>query len=285
MISVNNLTKAYNDKNVIENISFNLESGKIYGLIGANGAGKSTIINCVTGVFKPDEGEILMDKSAVYDNSVAKEKIGLIPDEPIFVSSYSVKRFVKYYKSFYTNFSDEVFDKYCDVFSIDTKKSADNLSLGQKKRLQIALVMARDTDVIVMDEPENGLDNDARNDFRNIIRNVADEGKSILISSHDLGNIENMCDEIIFIDNGRILYKGIIDDVLSKVDKWTVKADETKLKDFVVSEITGNTLKVLAFGDRKSNEEKLLEAGAEIIDNEKVTLADVYMLLRKGGAR
>lgn len=285
MISVNNLTKAYNDKNVIENISFNLESGKIYGLIGANGAGKSTIINCVTGVFKPDEGEILMDKSAVYDNSVAKEKIGLIPDEPIFVSSYSVKRFVKYYKSFYTNFSDEVFDKYCDVFSIDTQKSADNLSLGQKKRLQIALVMARDTDVIVMDEPENGLDNDARNDFRNIIRNVADEGKSILISSHDLGNIENMCDEIIFIDNGRILYKGIIDDVLSKVDKWTVKADETKLKDFVVSEITGNTLKVLAFGDRKSNEEKLLEAGAEIIDNEKVTLADVYMLLRKGGAR
>lgn len=285
MISVDNLTKAYNDKNVIENISFNLESGKIYGLIGANGAGKSTIINCVTGVFKPDEGEILMDKSAVYDNSVAKEKIGLIPDEPIFVSSYSVKRFVKYYKSFYTNFSDEVFDKYCDVFSIDTKKSADNLSLGQKKRLQIALVMARDTDVIVMDEPENGLDNDARNDFRNIIRNVADEGKSILISSHDLGNIENMCDEIIFIDNGRILYKGIIDDVLSKVDKWTVKADETKLKDFVVSEITGNTLKVLAFGDRKSNEEKLLEAGAEIIDNEKVTLADVYMLLRKGGAR
>lgn len=285
MISVNNLTKAYNDKNVIENISFNLESGKIYGLIGANGAGKSTIINCVTGVFKPDEGEILMDKSAVYDNSVAKEKIGLIPDEPIFVSSYSVKRFVKYYKSFYTNFSDEVFDKYCDVFSIDTKKSADNLSLGQKKRLQIALVMARDTDVIVMDEPENGLDNDARNDFRNIIRNVADEGKSILISSHDLGNIENMCDEIIFIDNGRILYKGIIDDVLSKVDKWTVKADETKLKDFVVSEITGNTLKVLAFGDRKSNEEKLLEAGAEIIDNEKVTLADVYMLLRKGGGR
>lgn len=285
MISVDNLTKAYNDKNVIENISFTLESGKIYGLIGANGAGKSTIINCVTGVFKPDEGEILMDKSAVYDNSVAKEKIGLIPDEPIFVSSYSVKRFVKYYKSFYTNFSDEVFDKYCDVFSIDTKKSADNLSLGQKKRLQIALVMARDTDVIVMDEPENGLDNDARNDFRNIIRNVADEGKSILISSHDLGNIENMCDEIIFIDNGRILYKGIIDDVLSKVDKWTVKADETKLKDFVVSEITGNTLKVLAFGDRKSNEEKLLEAGAEIIDNEKVTLADVYMLLRKGGAR
>ena len=113
-----------------------------------------------------------------------------------------------------------------------------NESGGQKKRLQIALVMARDTDVIVMDEPENGLDNDARNDFRNIIRNVADEGKSILISSHDLGNIENMCDEIIFIDNGRILYKGIIDDVLSKVDKWTVKADETKLKDFVVSEIT-----------------------------------------------
>ncbi len=285
MISVNNLTKAYNDKNVIENISFNLESGKIYGLIGANGAGKSTIINCVTGVFKPDEGEILMDKSAVYENSVAKEKIGLIPDEPIFVSSYSVKRFVKYYKSFYTNFSDEVFDKYCDVFSIDTKKSADNLSLGQKKRLQIALVMARDTDVIVMDEPENGLDNDARIDFRNIIRNAADEGKCILISSHDLGNIENMCDEIIFIDNGRILYKGTIDDAFSKVDKWTVKADETKLKDFVVSEITGNTLKVLAYGDRKTNEGKLLEAGAEIIDNEKVTLSDVYTLLRKGGVR
>lgn len=284
MIKTNNLCKGYSKEYILNNISLELESGKIYGLAGSNGSGKTTLIKCLSGIYKPDCGEVLLDGKNIYNNNDSKNKIGLIFDNHNFLTFSTIKSYSKYYAKYYDDFSFEKFDEMCKKFELPDKSQIDQLSFGQKKKLQIALVLSRDTDYLLMDEPENGLDNENREFLRELIRDLSDNGMCVVISTHDLVNIENMCDELILIDEGSLRFSGLIDDCLSNVQKWRVKADKEALKGFVIKEDLGSILTVLTQGDKTENEKILKEKGAEIIDIEKVSVADAYTIMRKDGA-
>ena len=281
MIKVNNLSKGYTKEKVLKNINLEFDGGKIYGLAGSNGSGKTTLLNCLAGIYKPDGGEVLLDGKALYDNPKAKEKIGLVLDIHNFIPLKSVTGYAKYYADFYDDFSFDKFNELCDKFGVSRKTQIDQLSLGQKKKLQIALVMA--TEFILMDEPENGLDNESREFLRNLLGEASDNGMCVVLSSHDLVNIENICDELILIDDGSVKFSGSVDDCLSGIQKWRVKGYKEGLKDFVVTEELGNLLTVLTKGDRNENESVMKEKGLEIIDIEKVSVADAYTFMRKEG--
>ena len=281
MIQINHLSKAYNSGNVLTDISIKLEEGRIYGLIGANGSGKSTLIKCISGIYSPDKGEVKMGEDSIYNSAKCKEKIGLILDIMHFLPMYSVKSYANYYASFYKDFSFDKFNEFLNRFGISPKAYAESLSLGNKKKLQIALVLSRNIDFLLMDEPENGLDNESRELFRNILRENADNGMGILLSSHDLLNIENMCDDLIFINDGLLKYCGGVDERLSSIQKWRVKTSSENLDGFIVTEQLGNIYTILTEGERKTNKEILEGKGIDIIDTEKVTVTDAYTLMRK----
>lgn len=283
MITIKNLAKAYNGDNVISDISLDIEQGKIYGLVGSNGAGKSTLLKCMTGVYRPDSGQVLLDEKEIYDNGECKAKIGFMYDTPVFIASMLVKSYFKYFKKYFEDASWERFIELCDMFGLDLKKGTESLSLGQKKKLQIALNLSRNIEYLVMDEAENGLDNESREQFRNIIRDQADLGVGVIISSHDLSNIENMCDEIIMIDGGRVIYNQNIDSAMSSLHKWRIKSDkqDLKLQDFMIVEELGNIITVLTDMDNAKSRSILEAHGVEIIEQMKVNLSDVYKYLHK----
>lgn len=284
MIKTINLCKGYSKEYILKDISLELESGKIYGLAGSNGSGKTTLIKCFSGIYKPDSGEVLLDGKNIYNNNDSKNKIGLIFDNHNFLTFSTIKSYSKYYAKYYDDFSFEKFDEMCKKFELPDKSQIDQLSFGQKKKLQIAMVLSRNTDYLLMDEPENGLDNENREFLRELIRDLSDNGMCVVISTHDLVNIENMCDELILIDDGNLRFSGLIDDCLSNVQKWRIKADKEVLRDFVIKEDLGNILTVLTRGDKNENEKILKEKGIEIIDIEKVSVADAYTIMRKDGA-
>ena len=282
MIQINNLSKAYNSGKVLSDISIKLENSRIYGLIGANGSGKSTLIKCISGIYSPDQGEVKMGEEQIYNSVKCKEKIGVILDIMHFLPMYSVKSYAKYYASFYKDFSFDKFNEYLNKFGISPKAYAESLSLGNKKKLQIALVLSRNIEFLLMDEPENGLDNESREMFRNIVRECADHGIGILLSSHDLLNIENMCDDLIFVDDGVLKYYGGIDERLSTIQKWRVRGPREKLSDYTVTEELGNVFTILTEGNYAENKKELETKDIEVIDSDKVTVVDAYTLMRKG---
>ena len=284
MIKTDNLCKGYTKEYILNNISFELESGKIYGLAGSNGSGKTTLIKCLSGIYKPDKGEVLLDGKTVYNNNNSKEKIGLIFDNHNFLTFSTIKSYSKYYAKYYDSFSSDKFKEMCKKFGLPDNAQIDQLSFGQKKKFQIALVLSRNTEYLIMDEPENGLDNENREFLRDLIRELSDNGMCVIISTHDLVNIENMCDELILIDDGNLRFNGSIDDCLSNIQKWRVKADKEALKGFVIKEDLGNIFTVLTKGEKAENESILKEKGIEIIDIEKVSVADAYTFMRKDGA-
>lgn len=284
MIEIKNLSKAYNSGNVITDISLEIEPGKIYGLVGSNGSGKSTLLKCMTGVYKPDAGQVLLDEKEIYDNGECKGKIGFMYDTPVYISSLSIKSYFKYYQTYFEDASWERFNELCETFGLEIKKNAESISLGQKKKLQIALNLSRDIEYLVMDEAENGLDNESREQFRDIVREQADRGIGVVISSHDLSNIENMCDEIIMMDKGRLIHKQSIDSAISSIHKWRLKSDakDLKLQDFMIVERLGNIITVLTTLDIDEENTILEHSDVEIIEQMKVTLADVYKYFHKG---
>ena len=284
MIKTNNLCKGYTKEYILKNINLELESGKIYGLAGSNGSGKTTLIKCLSGIYKPDNGEVFLDGKTIYNNNNLKEKIGLIFDNHNFLTFSTIKSYSKYYAKYYDRFSFDKFKEMCKKFGLPDNAQIDQLSFGQKKKFQIALVLSRNTEYLIMDEPENGLDNENREFLRDLIRELSDNGMCVIISTHDLVNIENMCDELILIDEGNLRFNGSIDDCLSHIQKWRVKADKETLKDFVIKEDLGNIFTVLTKGEKAENESILKDKGIEIIDTEKVSVADAYTFMRKDGA-
>jgi ABC-type multidrug transport system ATPase subunit len=157
------------------------------------------------------------------------------------------------------------------------------MSLGQKKKLSFALAFARNAKHIILDEPENGLDNESRLVVRKLIQDAADNGASVLISSHDLTNVEDMCDTIIMIDKGKIIYTDSIDDILENASKWLIKATDTSDLDAYVLQQEDDVMTVVLLRDRVTAREYLLSKNTTIIDSLKVELIDTYMALKEVG--
>ena len=220
MFEIKNVTKTFGDFKALDDLSMMVPAGTVYGLVGPNGAGKSTIIRHLTGVYRPDSGSITMDGQPVYENPVQKARIGYIPDDVFYFPSASLEEMRRYYRSMYPKFDDALFDRLYEIFRLPKKGQMRRFSKGMQKQAAFHLTICTRPDVMVLDEPVDGLDPVMRRQVWNLIlSDVAQRGTTVLISSHNLRELEDICDHVGIMDHGKMLLERSLADMQGATHK------------------------------------------------------------------
>lgn len=217
MVKINNLTFYYRErKPIFENVSFEMKNG-IYGLLGENGVGKTTLLRIISGLCFPKKGSCqVLGTETAFRNPDMLKQLYYLPEEFI-VPSQTVKNFVKLNSVFYPNFSNEQFNSYLNDFHLDIDSRMKELSFGQKKKVLIAFAISLNTPVTLLDEPTNGLDIPSKSQFRKVIASAFDENKCILISTHQVRDLESLIDPIIILDRNQVLLNNTVEEISKKL--------------------------------------------------------------------
>lgn len=235
MIEIKNLTKSFDGKMILKDISFTISKGSIFGLIGINGAGKSTLMRLMATVYKPDSGEILFEGTNLFQSKEIKKKVFFLPDEPYYTLNASVKSLLQLYQSFYKEFDENKFYYYMDKFALDPNEKIINYSKGMKRRFFICMALACKVEYIILDEAFDGLDPLARIEFKNMITDIYEEFEdmTIILSSHSLKDLEDIVDSFAILDNKKVVSSGNTNNQIEQYVKYQLAFKENKeLKDF-----------------------------------------------------
>ena len=288
MLKITNLNKSYYEKAAVVGVDMELHKGEICGLIGPNGCGKTTLLKCLAGIYRADKGEILYDEQPIYDNPVAKMKIAYVSDNQEFIGSYSVKGLLKVYKNFFPDFSTKRFYELNALFEINVKKQISNLSRGEKMRLGFMLALSQGAEYLLLDEPTGGMDLKAKKQFRDLLIKEMDERElAVLIVSHDLRELESLCDKAILMEGGRIQIQKPLDELMNGVQKWQATAETELTKEqkkqlgIVEESRVGNLVNFYTVGDRGERKKILEEAGLKELESQKITLEEVVGTLQE----
>ncbi len=223
MIQMIKINKSFEKQEAVKNVNMTINKGSIYGLIGSNGAGKTTIIKLLAGIYRQDSGEVKLEGSAIYENQALKQKLFYITDQPYFFPQYTVRQMANFYKSIYPTWNEERFVKLAEVFDFSMKKKLQTFSKGIQRQAAFWLALSTMPEVLILDEPMDGLDPVARKKVKNLlIQDVADREMTILISSHNLREIEDICDHIGILHQGSLLLEKDLDDLKSDIHKVQV---------------------------------------------------------------
>ena len=214
MVEVKNLTKTFGGFTALKELNMTIPKGAVYGLVGPNGAGKSTLIRHIAGIYRPDSGEIAIDGEAVWENPIAKAKLGYIPDDLFFFKSATIEDMRRYYRGLYPSFDDELFQRLGEKFDLPRKSPIRKFSKGMKKQAAFWLTVACRPELLVLDEPVDGLDPVMRRQIMGLIlADVAEHGTTVLVSSHNLRELEDICDHVGILDKGRMLLERSLADM------------------------------------------------------------------------
>ncbi|WP_408006626.1 ABC transporter ATP-binding protein [Pseudalkalibacillus sp. A8] len=220
MIQVHNVAKRLDDIDALSNVSFTVNKGSIYGLLGSNGAGKTTLLRIVAGILREDEGNVTINKEPIFENTKMKDRMIFIPDTLYFFSQYTIQQMANFYKSIYSNWSEERFQQLREVFDIGLDKKIHKFSKGMQRQVAFWLSMSTMPDLLVLDEPIDGLDPVMRKKVKNLIlQDVAEREMTVLISSHNLREIEDICDHVGILHKGKLLLEKELDDLKSDTQK------------------------------------------------------------------
>ena len=226
-LSVKNYSLKYNDNIILDKVSFELERGRILGIIGPSGAGKTSLIKALVGIYYSKPSEISLANEGIYDNKKVKEKIAFVPDEQTSFYLITVIEAVKYYKSIYKNFKEDRFFKLNKIFKIPINKRFMQLSKGMKVRVNLMLALSIDSEIIVLDEPTSGLDPILKQKVLEIIsKEIHCDNKSIIISSHNMSDLEKLCDNILIINNGTVNYYNSLKNLRKNIRKIQIAFDK-----------------------------------------------------------
>ncbi|WP_042357195.1 ABC transporter ATP-binding protein [Bacillus rubiinfantis] len=223
MIEMKQVSKRFSRLQALEDVNLKIERGSIYGLIGSNGAGKTTLIKLLAGIYKQDQGSIMINGAPVYENPSLKQKIFFIPDQPFTFSQYNTKQMARFYKSCYPSWSEERFQQLARLFDVNLQKKIQTFSKGWQRQIAFILALAVNPDILILDEPLDGLDPVVRKKVKNLlIQDVAEREMTILISSHNLREIEDICDHIGIIHKGSLIMQKELDELKNDIHKIQV---------------------------------------------------------------
>ena len=206
MIEVNNVVKTFDGFAALDGATLHVPTGSVYGLVGPNGAGKSTLIRHLTGIYQQDEGTVAIGGEDIWENAALKARIAAIPDDWFYFAQSTVRDMMKFYRGFYPNFSMERYEKLKGVFNIDEKRTIRRLSKGMQKQVAFWLALSCMPDYLILDEPVDGLDPVMRRQIWSLMMgDVAERGTTVLVSSHNLRELEDVCDHVGIMDRGKVL--------------------------------------------------------------------------------
>ena len=226
MIEVKGLVKTFDDFRALDGVDLFAPRGGVYGLVGANGAGKTTLIRHLTGVYRQDEGEIFIDGQPVYENNDIKQRIAYIPDDVFYFLSASTRDMKSFYKSVYNRFDEDRYHKLRQAFSVDEKRPVRLLSRGMQKQSAFWLAMCMHPDVMILDEPVDGLDPVMRRQIWSLLmQDVTERGMTVLVSSHNLRELEDVCDHVGVINNGKMMLERSLSSLQDNIVKLQIVVD------------------------------------------------------------
>lgn len=212
MIEIKGVTKKFDDITALNNVSATIEDGQVFGLIGTNGAGKSTMMRTICGIFKPDGGEVTIDGENVYENPPIKSKVFFISDDQFFFQAGTPLDMVRYYQTLYPSFDKERFLKLMETLKLNPKRKINTFSKGMRKQLSVMLGVSAGTKYLLCDETFDGLDPVIRQAIKSLfIREMEERGLTPIIASHNLRELEDICDHVGLLHEGGILFSKDLD--------------------------------------------------------------------------
>ena len=260
MLKLKNVTKTFDTVKALDALTLEVPKGSVYGLVGPNGAGKSTAIRHLTGVYRPDQGEILMDGQKIYENNAIKARIGHIPDDIFFYPSATLEEMRRYYQGMYPKFDAALFDRLHEVFQLPKKGQLRRFSKGMQKQAAFQLTIASRPDVMILDEPVDGLDPVMRRQVWSLmLSDVAQYETTVLVSSHNLRELEDVCDHVGIMDHGKMLLERSLADMQGATCKLQIVGDIPQDLN-ILHESSSGRLKTLVV--RGSTEEIIARAQA-----------------------
>lgn len=284
MIQVNNVTKKFGDFTALDGLDMHVERGAIYGLVGPNGAGKSTIIRHLCGVYKQDAGDILIEGQPVYENELLKQKMAIIPDDIFFFLQANTKDMMKFYKNMYPKFDEKLFFKIAECFpEINMKKMVRSLSKGMQKQVAFMLAIASRPEVMILDEPVDGLDPVMRRQVWSLIMSdVAETGVTVLVSSHNLRELEDVCDHVGIMNHGKLLIERSLDELQTSITKIQI-AFEGEMPEMpeeiqVLKKISnGRVHTLIVKGEPRAAEQRIAALNPLLMDVLPLTLEEIFI--------
>lgn len=226
MLEMKNVTKTFGSFHALEGLNMTVPTGTVYGLVGPNGAGKSTAIRHLTGVYRPDCGEITLDGQPIYENPAAKGRIGYIPDDIFYFPSASLEDMRRYYRGIYQQFDNALFERLYEVFQLPKKSPIRRFSKGMQKQAAFHLAICCRPEVLILDEPVDGLDPVMRRQVWSLILDdVARRETTVLVSSHNLRELEDICDHVGIMKAGKMLAERSLSDMQGSTVKLQMVGD------------------------------------------------------------
>lgn len=286
MIEVINVTKKFGNFTAIQDLNFTVQDGSIYGLIGYNGAGKTTLLKTITGVYKPDGGEVRLDGENAFDNAKMKQHMFYVPDDIYFAAYSSMEKMAKFYNGYYPNFSFETFRQLSDVFGLDTKARINGFSKGMQRQAEIVLGISTNPDFILFDETFDGLDPAKRALIKNLLNEyMADTNASVIVSSHDLHELEGLCDHFGLINGQRLVLNSSIQELSVGRAKYRVIFDrditEQDVRNAGINlksyKPDGKIIVITVKGDEKETAEKLNTLSPVMVESLPLSLEEVFL--------
>ncbi len=284
MIKISNLNKTFGNKKVLENLNCNIQTNSIYGLIGANGAGKSTLLRIINDIFKRDSGIIEIDGVEIEDNQELKQKLVFVPDDLYFFPSYTILDMAKFYQSMYKNFDMNYLKELAQILKLDINAKIQDFSKGMKRQSSLICAIATNASYMFFDETFDGLDPVIRNLLKKIIiKQMEKKDTTIIMTSHNLRELEDICDNLGLLYKGGILFESDIDSLKTNMFKIQVsfKEDFGKEKfselDIMNYKKVGSVATIIAKGDKKIAQENLQKLQPIILDFLPLTLEEVFI--------
>ena len=284
MLEVKNLTKTFGDFKALDDLSMTVPKGAVYGLVGPNGAGKSTLIRHVLGVYRPDSGSVLLDGEAVYENPGVKLRIGSIPDDIFYFPSATLEDMRSYYKGMYPTFDDALFMRLYEVFQLPPKGQLRRFSKGMQKQAAFHLSICTRPDLLVLDEPVDGLDPVMRRQVWSLLASdVAQRETTVLVSSHNLRELEDICDHVGIVDHGRMLLERSLADMQGMTHKLQLVGEAPQGLEVLHESMSGRLRTLVVRGDATQIEEKVRQQSPAYFDVLPLSLEEIF-IYELGGA-
>ena len=288
MIEVRNVMKEFDGFRALDDMSMTVPTGAVYGLVGPNGAGKSTIIRHLTGIYRQDAGEITIDGAPVFENPEVKSRIAYIPDDIFYYANASIREMMDFYRSIYPHFDAERFKKLDDVFGLDPKRQMRRLSKGMQKQAAFWIAVSLRPEILILDEPVDGLDPVMRRRIWSIIMaDVAENGTTVLVSSHNLRELEDVCDNVGIMNKGKIMIERSLNELQENIVKIQLALPDGESLpeglDILHKSNTGRLQSLIMHGTQEELTEKLQSAHPLFIDAVPLTLEEIF-IYELGGA-
>ena len=284
MIKADNLTKRFQGVTAVDHIHAEIQDGTVFGLIGTNGAGKSTFLRMAAGILKPDEGTITLDGESVFEDTRVKARCFYIPDEPYFLGNGTADDMKTFYQGIYPKFDTDRFGKLLKSFELDGRRKIQTFSKGMKKQLAVLLGICAGTDYFFCDETFDGLDPVMRQTVKSLFANDLEERHlTPVIASHNLRELEDICDHVGLLHRGGMLLSKDLDDMKMNIHKiqcvLPAGLDRTNLQDLdiMTTEQRGSLLTLTVRGQKEEIQARMQSYHPVFFEMIPLSLEEIFI--------